>query len=95
MNNGIPGDGASVAADLLAQPLPGVDPTAQPDFVKLAEAYGGVGLEVADAKEVRRALEWAMEINDRPCSLNFRVAREENVYPMIPAMGSIDQMLID
>jgi len=73
----------------------GVDLTAQPDFVKLAEAYGGVGLEVADAKEVRRALEWAMEINDRPCLLNFRVAREENVYPMIPAMGSIDQMLID
>jgi len=44
---------------------------------------------------VRPALEWAMEIDDRPCLLNFRVAREENVFPMIPAGGSIDQMLID
>ena len=73
----------------------GVDISAQPDFVKLAEAYGAVGMDVSEPKEVRSALQWAMEIQDRPCLLNFRVSREENVFPMIPSGGSIDQMLID
>ncbi|HHX38734.1 MAG TPA: biosynthetic-type acetolactate synthase large subunit [Armatimonadetes bacterium] len=75
--------------------LSGVDISMQPDFVKLAEAYGAAGREVTETRDVRPALEWAMEIDDRPCLLNFRVAREENVFPMIPAGGSIDQMLID
>lgn len=75
--------------------LSSVDMRAQPDFVKLAEAYGAIGRVVEEARDVRPALEWAMQIKEGPCLIDFRVAREENVYPMIPSMGSIDQMLID
>jgi acetolactate synthase-1/2/3 large subunit len=67
----------------------------QPNFVKLAEAYGAKALGVDSKRDVVKALEWAMEINDGPCLVDFHVTREENVYPMIPSNGSIDQMLID
>jgi acetolactate synthase-1/2/3 large subunit len=66
-----------------------------PDFVKLAEAYGGVGVRVDKEEEVRPALRKAMRLRDRPCLVDFRVSREENVMPMVPAGGSIDQMMID
>jgi acetolactate synthase-1/2/3 large subunit len=73
----------------------GVDLSRQPDWVKLAEAYGAVGQNIDSKTDVRRALEWSLEVRDRPCLLNFRVTPEENVFPMIPSGGSIDQMLID
>ncbi len=66
-----------------------------PDFVKLAEAYGAVGIRVDSEEQVRPALRQAMEVRDRPCLVDFRVSREENVMPMVPAGGSIDQMMID
>jgi acetolactate synthase-1/2/3 large subunit len=66
-----------------------------PDFVKLAEAYGAVGLRVTEEAEVGPAVEKAMEMKDRPCLIDFRVAREENVMPMVPAGGSVDEMLVD
>jgi acetolactate synthase I/II/III large subunit len=66
-----------------------------PDFVKLVEAYGGVGLLVTKQEEVKPAIKRAMEIKDRPCLIDFRIAREENVMPMVPAGGSIDDMLVD
>jgi acetolactate synthase-1/2/3 large subunit len=66
-----------------------------PDFVKLAEAYGAVGIRVDQEQEVRPALRKAMRLRDRPCLIDFRVSREENVMPMVPAGGSIDQMMID
>ena len=66
-----------------------------PDFVKLAEAYGAAGMRVDKEEEVRPALRKAMRLRDRPCLVDFRVNREENVMPMVPAGGSIDQMMID
>jgi len=66
-----------------------------PDFVKVAEAYGAVGLRVKEEPEVMPALRQAMEITDRPCFIDFWVAREENVMPFVPAGGSIDQMMVD
>ncbi|MDH7569862.1 MAG: biosynthetic-type acetolactate synthase large subunit [Armatimonadota bacterium] len=72
-----------------------VDMRAQPNWVKLADAYGAPARVVETPGEVADALAWAMEITDGPCLIDFRVTREENVYPMIPSMGSIDQMLID
>jgi hypothetical protein len=66
-----------------------------PDFVKLAEAYGAVGLRVTEPAEVRPAVQQAMKIKDRPCLIDFHVCREENVMPMVPAGGSIDEMMID
>lgn len=64
-----------------------------PDFVKVAEAYGAAGIRVQEPGEVRKALEKAMEINDRPVILDFIVEREENVYPMVPPGGAINKMI--
>ncbi len=66
-----------------------------PDFVKLAEAYGAVGLRVTTEAEVRPAIKKAMALKDRPCLIDFLVARDENVMPMIPAGGTVDEMLVD
>ncbi|NLV16650.1 MAG: biosynthetic-type acetolactate synthase large subunit [Syntrophomonadaceae bacterium] len=70
-----------------------VDIEHQPDFVKLAEAYGAVGMRVAKPSEVEPALRKAMEIKDRPTMIDFRVEREANVYPMVPPGGSLNAML--
>jgi acetolactate synthase-1/2/3 large subunit len=66
-----------------------------PDFVKLAEAYGAVGLRVTKASEVKGAIRKAMGVRDRPCLIDFRVVREENVMPMVPAGGTVEDMLVD
>jgi acetolactate synthase I/II/III large subunit len=64
-----------------------------PDFVKLAEAYGAVGLRATHPDEVRPTLEAAMKITDRPVVMDFVVKAEENVYPMIPAGMSFYDMV--
>ena len=63
-----------------------------PDYVKLADAYGWLGLRVTDPAEVDAALKTAFE-HDAPAIIDFRVAREECVYPMVAPGGSIDEML--
>lgn len=73
----------------------GVEISAQPDFVKLADAYGAVGISVEKPEDVRSAIEQAMEVNDRPTIMDFRIVREENVFPMIPAGQSIEQMMVE
>ena len=72
-----------------------MDISVQPDFVMLAEAYGAVGLRVTKADEIDGALAKAMEVNDRPTLIDFRVSREENVFPMIPAGQSIEEMMVN
>lgn len=72
----------------------GVDIEAQPDFVKLAEAYGAVGLRVTDKKDVESAIRKSLEYTDRPVLIDFHIAREENVFPMIPAGQSIEEMMV-
>jgi len=54
-----------------------------PDFVKLAEAYGHVGIRVEQPEQVRGALEEAFSLKDRTVFLDFITDRTENVYPMI------------
>ncbi len=71
-----------------------VDLEASPDFVKLAEAYGAYAIRCFEPSLVQAALEEAMSITDRPTVLDFRIAKEENVYPMIPSGGTIAQMVI-
>jgi len=66
-----------------------------PDFVKLAEAYGAVGLRVTKESEVKAAIKKAMSVKDKPCLIDFRVTRDENVMPMVPAGGTVDDMLVD
>jgi len=66
-----------------------------PDFVKLAEAYGAVGMRVENESEVAPAIKKAMALKDRPCLIDFIVERGENVMPMVPAGGTVDDMLVD
>ncbi|MHB1322795.1 MAG: biosynthetic-type acetolactate synthase large subunit [Coriobacteriia bacterium] len=63
-----------------------------PDFVKLAEAYGALGLRVTTPAELDDALLRAFE-HDGPAVVDVRVEREENVFPMVAPGGSIDEML--
>jgi acetolactate synthase-1/2/3 large subunit len=63
-----------------------------PDFVKLAEAFGMLGIRVKDKSQVRAAIQQAMEY-DGPAIIDFIVAQDDNVYPMIPAGMSIDYLI--
>ncbi len=65
----------------------------QPDFVLLAEAYGAVGIRVTKEDEVEPALRSALEENERPVIIDFRVEREANVFPMVPPGESLHNML--
>ncbi len=60
-----------------------------PDFTKLAEAYGAVGIRVQKKEEVEPAIKKALSIKDRPIVIDFHVAKEENVYPMVPSGKSV------
>jgi len=65
-----------------------------PDFVKLAEAYGAVGIKVTEKKEVEPAIKKALSITDRPIILDFHVAREENVFPFVPVGKTVDDTIM-
>lgn len=64
-----------------------------PDFVKLAESYGAVGLRATNPKEMDEVLEQAMAINDRPVVMDFQVEEHENCYPMVPAGAALNEMV--
>ena len=66
--------------------------THNPDFVKLAEAFGMLGLRVTDKTQVRSAIEKAMEY-EGPALIDFVVEEEENVFPMIPAGQTIHDLI--
>lgn len=68
------------------------DLSSSPDFVKLAEAYGARGLRITSQKEVRSALKEAIQ-SPEPYILDFIVDPKENVFPMVPAGGSLNKML--
>ncbi len=72
-----------------------VDLSIQPDFVKLAEACGAVGMRAEKPSEVRDVLEEAMKIEDKPVIMDFHVDREENVFPMVPAGKSYKDMILE
>jgi acetolactate synthase I/II/III large subunit len=64
-----------------------------PDFVKLAEAYGAVGLRATTPKELDEILKIAMEIHDRPVIMDIHVTQKENVYPMVPPGAAVHEMV--
>ncbi len=63
-----------------------------PDFVKLAEAFGMPGIRVTDASQIDGAIKEAMGYSG-PVLIDFVVEEEENVYPMIPAGKSIEDLI--
>jgi acetolactate synthase-1/2/3 large subunit len=56
-----------------------------PDFVKLADAYGCVGLRCETADEVDATIEKMLSVDDVPCVVDFRVGQDAQVWPMVPA----------
>ena len=62
------------------------------NFVKLAEAYGALGILVEKKSELKEAVQTAIK-SGRPTVIDVRVDREENVYPMVPAGASINEIL--
>jgi len=67
-------------------------PITSPDFVRLAESYGAVGIRVTKKEEVKAALQRAIE-TDNTVFIDFHVEEEENVYPMVPAGEAINNIL--
>ncbi|RHA38318.1 acetolactate synthase large subunit [Cellulomonas rhizosphaerae] len=61
-----------------------------PDFVKLADAYGAVGLRCESKADVDATIKRALEINDQPVVVDFTVSRDAMVWPMIASGGSND-----
>lgn len=66
---------------------------AQPDFVKLAEAYGAEGYRIATEEELETVLPKALALRPPPSS-TCAFEREENVYPMVPGGAALDEMLL-
>jgi acetolactate synthase-1/2/3 large subunit len=64
-----------------------------PDFARVAEAYGAMGLKATKPREVESVLKKGLE-SPGPAFMDFWVAREECVYPMVPAGASITDMLL-
>jgi acetolactate synthase-1/2/3 large subunit len=64
-----------------------------PDFVKLADAYGIPGSRVTLSSQVEPAIRAAMAHNDGPVLVEFVVEQEENVYPMIPAGQTVNEII--
>jgi len=65
-----------------------------PDFVKLADAYGCVGLRCEKVEDVDSTIEKAMEIDDRPVVVDFTVHQDAMVWPMVPAGTSNDEIQV-
>jgi len=73
----------------------GVDLEGSPDFARLAEAFQGAkGLTLKRSGDITRILERAADYNDGPCVINAMVEKTENVFPMIPAGKTLEEMLI-
>ena len=65
-----------------------------PDFVKLAESYGHVGMQITRPGDVEGALIEMLKLKDRLVFMDFLTDKDENVYPMIPAGGGQNEMIL-
>ena len=70
----------------------GTDTIMVPDFVKLADAYGCLGIRVEKEDEIDAAIKLAIETNDRPVVIDFIVGRDAMVWPMVAAGLSNDEV---
>ena len=65
-----------------------------PDFVKLAEAYGHVGIKIEKREDVEPALREAFALKDRLVFMDFITDQTENVFPMVPGGAGITEMIL-
>lgn len=73
----------------------GIDLEGNPDFIKLAEAYGVKGFHVDKTENLESVLSAALAYNEGPCVIHAEVVKEDNVYPMVPAGQSLDNMMLE
>lgn len=73
--------------------LSGVDMEGNPDFVKVAEAYGIKGIRISNSEELDEKMQEALDYNEGPIVIHAEVIKADNVYPMIPAGAGYDKML--
>jgi acetolactate synthase-1/2/3 large subunit len=67
---------------------------ALPDFVRLAESFGHVGMRIDKPEDVEGALREAMKVRDRTVFMDFITDQNENVYPMVPAGAGLNEMIL-
>lgn len=72
----------------------GVDMEGNPDFVKLAEAYGVKAFHINQFEQVEKIIAEAFSYHDGPCLIHAEVDKEDNLFPMIPAGKSADEMIL-
>ena len=72
-----------------------VDMTGNPDFVKLAEAYGIKGFRIRRMADISKTLKKALAWNEGPALIHCEVEKEDNVFPMIPAGAPYRSMLLE
>ncbi len=65
-----------------------------PDFVKLAEAYGALGIKITEKDKVSDAISRALAETKRPTILDFHIEKEENVYPFVPAGKTVKDTIM-
>ena len=75
--------------------LSGSDLEGNPDFVKLAQAYGVKALRIRRPADVDRILREAHAYQDGPCVVVAEVVKEDNVFPMIPAGAAVSEMIVE
>ncbi len=75
--------------------LSGSDLEGNPDFVKLAQAYGVKALRIRRPGDTDRILKEAHDYDEGPCVVVAEVVKEDNVFPMIPAGASVAEMLVE
>jgi acetolactate synthase I/II/III large subunit len=66
-----------------------------PDYIKLAEAFGGVGFRVTKAEEIEDTMQKALAIRDKPIIIDFVVTEKVDVYPWVPSGAGNEDMLIE
>ena len=65
------------------------------DYVKLAEAFGAVGIRVDDPADVDTAIERALAETNRPVVIDFRIDKDDKVYPIVPPGASIEDVITE
>ena len=75
--------------------LSGVDMVGNPNFVKLAESFGVKGFRLKRSADVKKVISAALAYNEGPCLIDVEVAKEDNVYPMIPSGAGYAEMLTE
>lgn len=75
--------------------LSGVWLEGNPDFVRLAQSYGIKAFRIKRSADVRRTLKAALAYNDGPCLIDAEIAKDDNVFPMVPAGKPLEDMILD